>query len=235
MAKNSYIFKVARKRKLKRFNDLNTFPNVVQNYSYKSPVLEHLQKPLLNWQGTWKAAFFKNNNPLVVELACGKGDYTLALAQANGNKNFLGVDIKGNRIWKGASAALEKGILNAGFLRTKIELLPHFFAYDEIAEFWITFPDPFPKSENRRLTAPHFLEKYRRISAKNTRVHFKTDDAELMEYTLSIIEAQKLNIHSLSMDIDKDGLRSNELSILTFYEQQHLAKGRKIKYVCFEL
>lgn len=226
---------MARKEKLKRFQELNTFPNVVQNFNYKQPSLVYLNQEDLQWKGIWKDALFKNSNPLVLELACGKGDYTLALAKKYQDKNFLGIDIKGNRIWKGAKAALDEKITNAGFLRTKIELLPNFFSADEIAAFWITFPDPFPKSENRRLTAPHFLDKYRMVSKKGALVHFKTDDTDLMNYTLEVIRAQHLPIVSLSMDVDFDGIRTQELSIITFYERQHLANGRKIKYVCFQL
>lgn len=222
---------MARKSKLQRFAELNTFPNVVQNFDYKSPVLINHQGEQVDYRGRWVECFFGNKNPLVLELACGKGEYTLGLASMYPHKNFVGIDIKGNRIWRGAKTALEKGYPNVGFLRTRIELLPHFFEAHEVAEIWITFPDPQPKSPNRRLTAPHFLEKYRHIGIQPVRVHLKTDDADLYHYSVEVMSQLHAKILTASEDIDADGLRWGELSICTFYETQHLAAGKKIKYL----
>jgi tRNA (guanine-N7-)-methyltransferase len=226
---------MARKDKLKKFADVATFPNVVQNFSYKQPELKNHEGITVNLKGKWASAFFKNKNPLVLELACGKGDYTLGMARMYGKKNFLGIDIKGNRIWRGAKTALEENIHNAGFLRTRIELLDKFFAPSEVSEIWITFTDPFPKSPNRRLSSPLFLDLYRKICLPEALIHFKTDDTELFNYTVEIVQSQNLTILELSHDIDKEGKRRDELEILTFYEKQHLTKGRTIKYLKFLL
>jgi tRNA (guanine-N7-)-methyltransferase len=228
-------FFMGRKDKLLRFAELSTFPNVVQNFDFKNPALINHSKEQVDLKGNWAKEFFKNDNPVVLELACGKGDYTVGLARLFPEKNFIGVDIKGNRIWRGAKTALEEKITNAGFLRTKIELLTHFFAPDEVSEIWITFPDPQPKSPNRRLTAPHFLDKYRAVCQQNAIVHLKTDDPDLYQYSLEVATEQNLKILVAEYDIDSAGIRQNELAIQTFYETQHLANGKTIKYLQFVL
>jgi tRNA (guanine-N7-)-methyltransferase len=229
------FFHMPRKDKLKRFAELSTFPNVVQNFDYKSPALINHTKEYVDFKGKWATDFFKNNNPIVLELACGKGDYTVGLARMFPKKNFIGIDIKGNRIWRGAKTALEDGLNNARFLRTKIELLTHFFAPDEVSEIWITFPDPQPKSPNRRLTAPHFLDKYRALCVSGATLHLKTDDADMYQYSLEVATEQNLKILVAESDIDAKGMRSAKLAIQTYYETQHLAKGKTIKYLKFVL
>jgi tRNA (guanine-N7-)-methyltransferase len=224
---------MSRKSKLIRFAELNTFPNVLQNFDFKNPVLINHTKEVVDLKGKWATDFFKNNNVIVLELACGKGDYTIELARMFPEKNFIGIDIKGNRLWRGAKTALEENITNAGFLRTRIELLSCFFGPDEISEIWITFPDPQPKSPNRRLTAPHFLDKYRSVCRQGAIIHLKTDDSDLYEYTLQTVTEKGLKILVAEHDIDAAGVRTNELAIQTFYEQQHLASGKKIKYLKF--
>ena len=224
-----------RKEKLKRFNELSTFDNVIQNYDFKNPELKNAAGETLDLKGRWAAEFFKNNNPIILELACGKGDYTVGLARLFPQKNFIGIDIKGNRLWRGAKTALEENLSNVGFLRTKIELVTTFFAENEIDEIWITFPDPFPKSPNRRLTAPHFLDKYRSITKKEAIINFKTDDPDLFESSVEVVTAEQLPIIINEFDIDEAGIRKEELAIQTFYEKQHLAIGRKIKFLKFFL
>jgi len=226
---------MARKDKLKKFADVATFPNVMQNYHYKKPELKNHLYETLELKGNWSADFFKNHNPLILELACGKGDYTLGLARMFPDKNFLGLDVKGNRIWFGARTALEENLTNAGFLRTRIEQVQLFFAPAEVSEIWITFTDPFPKSPNRRLTAPVFLDKYRAICAPGAIIHLKTDDPDLYQFSLEVVQQQNLKILEAYDDIDAAGRRSNELNIKTYYEKKHLEKGRTIKYLKFLL
>lgn len=224
-----------RKDKLKRYAEMEAFPNVYRNLDYKNPKLVDYRNLPIELKGLWNKEVFKNSNPIVLELACGKADYTLGLAKIFENKNFIGVDIKGDRIWRGAKSAIENNFHHVAFLRTRIELLPEHFEANEIAEIWITFPDPFPKSENRRLTAPHFIEKYRTICKQNAVINLKTDDPDLYQYSLEVVNKERLKIITESNDIDADNLRNEMLSIKTFYEHQHLAKGRKIKYLRFEL
>lgn len=224
-----------RKEKLKRFAELATFDNVIQNYDFKNPELKNAAGETVALKGKWASNFFKNNNPIILELACGKGDYTVGLARMFPQKNFIGIDIKGNRLWRGAKTAIDENLTNVGFLRTKIELITTFFAENEIAEIWITFPDPFPKSPNRRLTAPHFLDKYRSIAKKEAIINFKTDDPDLYEYSVEVVKEQALPVIINELDIDAAGMRKNELAIQTFYEKQHLAIGRKIKFLQFFL
>lgn len=224
-----------RKEKLKRFAELATFDNVIQNYDFKNPELKNAQGEILDLKGKWGSNFFKNNNPIILELACGKGDYTVGLARMYPQKNFIGIDIKGNRLWRGAKTAIDENLTNVGFLRTKIELITTFFAENEIAEIWITFPDPFPKSPNRRLTAPHFLDKYRTIAKKEAIINFKTDDPDLFGYSVEVVKEQALPVIINELDIDAAGIRKEELAIQTFYEKQHLAIGRKIKFLQFFL
>lgn len=224
-----------RKDKLRRYAEMETFSNVYHNLDYKKPAITNYEHKTLPLKGNWNATVFNNYNSLVLELACGKADYTLGLAKLFPNKNFIGIDIKGDRIWRGAKTAIENNFQHVAFLRTKIELLPEHFAFGEVDEIWITFPDPFPKSENRRLTAPHFIEKYKLVCKSGSIINLKTDDPDLYEYSLAIVQQLQLPILLNSFDIDADGLRNNVLRIKTFYEHQHLAVGRKIKYLQFQL
>ncbi|OFX49396.1 MAG: tRNA (guanosine(46)-N7)-methyltransferase TrmB [Bacteroidetes bacterium GWC2_33_15] len=217
------------KRKLIRFAEMETFNHVVQ-----APFDEVFQKDY-KLKGNWNKDFFKNNNPIILELGCGKGEYTVGLARQNTEINFIGVDIKGARMWRGAKTAIESGMKNVGFLRTRIDLINSFFAESEISEIWITFPDPQPKKQFKRLTSTRFLGYYQKLIVQNGIIHLKTDSAELYAYTQKLVELNKLEI-----DICTDNLYNSEivdpvLSIKTFYEQQFLMKGKPITYIKFKL
>lgn len=189
-------------------------------------------------KGQWAEKHFKNNHPTTLELACGGGEYTVSLARTFPERNFIGVDVKGNRLWKGAKTALEEGLHNAAFLRTRIEIIDHFFAPGEIAEIWITFPDPFPRSSkvNRRLTSAFFLEKYRHILQAGGLVHLKHDDPDFYQFTLETIAEDPRNQLILkNEDIYASDLPFPELGIQTLYESFHLAAGKTIKYVRFRI
>ncbi len=218
------------KRKLQHFAELDTFANVIQSPMY-SEVYEHPMK------GKWNEEFFGKSQPLVLELGCGKGEYTVNLAQRYGEKNFLGIDIKGNRIWRGSKTALELGLKNAGFLRIQIERIEHFFAKDEVSEIWITFPDPQPKykTERKRLTSPAFLDRYRKLLKPGGVVHLKTDSQFLHAYTLEVLKEQGIHINLFSNDIYKDFPGDEALQIKTHYEQLFLRQGMPITYINFTL
>ncbi|HMG16326.1 MAG TPA: tRNA (guanosine(46)-N7)-methyltransferase TrmB [Saprospiraceae bacterium] len=227
---------MTRRNKLEKFVELLSFPNVYESPDFHNPSLIGLHGEPVELKGKWNSQHFKNNNPIVLELACGRGEYTLALAQMFPEKNFIGLDIKGARIHQGAEIALERQIENAAFLRTKIELIEHFFSEAEIHEIWITFPDPFLKESksNKRLTSPLFLDKYRKILDKDSIIHLKTDDQKLYDYTLEIINMDakaKLLYHD--QDIYNSALPIEELGINTYYEIKHLGENKTIKYIKF--
>lgn len=229
---------MSRRNKLLKFAEILAFPNVFEvlgEYS-NNPSLSGERGEPVEMKGKWNENFFKNDNPITLELACGKGDYTLGLARMYPDRNFIGVDIKGNRIWRGAKTALEEKLDNVAFLRTRIEQIDHFFAQDEVSEIWITFPDPFLNKESRRLTALPFLKLYKRFLQKDGIVHLKTDSAELFEYTVeeSLPNQDLFEMLYQNSDIYKDELILKELELKTFYEKQHLANGKKITYVQFK-
>lgn len=186
-------------------------------------------------KGKWKSGFFKNNHPIVLELACGKGDYTHGMASLFPEKNYIGMDIKGNRLWTGARITAEKGLKNVAFIRDHIDRLEDYFEPGEVSEIWITFPDPFPKKSDyrRRLTAPKFLDVYRKVLPKGGIVNLKTDSDLLFEYTLEVIEEQKLPVLDLHRDIYTEGVTHKTFDIQTYYEKMHLKDKRTIKYVRF--
>ncbi len=226
------------KNKLKKFGDLLTFPNVYENYDPKFPKLLLDKDTEVDMKGQWLSSHFNNQYPLVLELACGRGEYTVALAEAYPNKNFIGVDVKGARIWKGATYALENQLNNAAFLRTRIEQITLFFAENEVDEIWITFPDPFLREskENRRLTSAKFLDRYQKIIKPGAIIHLKTDDPTLYEFTLNTLQQYKgATLLYTKDDIYQDALDFPELAYKTYYEKSHLAIGRKIKYVKFKI
>ena len=227
---------MGRKNKLRKFKELLAFPNVVENYDIKNPSLIINEGEIIDLRGKWKSDFFKNNNPLVLELACGRGEYSIQLARKFSDQNFLGVDIKGARIWQGAKMALEENLINVGFLRTRIEQIDLFLNPLEVDEMWITFPDPFLKKENRRLTSNAFLNRYKKILAKNNTIHLKTDDPTLYEFSMEVLgDRDDVTINYHHNDIYSEPLIIPELEFKTYYEAQHLAKGRKIKYISFQL
>jgi len=211
------------KDKLRRFAEVETFANVLQ--------LEE-GKPL---KGQWSKVHFKNNNPVVLELACGKGEYTVNLAQLFPGKNFIGVDYKGNRIWRGAKTALEEGVDNVAFLRIQIENLLDYFAKGEIDEIWITFPDPQPQlsREKKRLTSPRFLEKYIEVLKPGGYVNLKTDNDGLYAYTAEKIQELKLKEHVNTADLYNSEFADEVLSIKTYYEKKYLADNKNINYLKF--
>ncbi len=229
---------MSRRNKLQKFAEVLSFPNVYENFDASNPALAGENGVPVDLKGKWKEAHFKNNQPLTLELACGKGDYAIGLAQRFPERNFIGVDIKGARIWRGAKTALEAGLHNVAFLRTRIEQLSLFFDGNEVDEIWITFPDPFLRKgkENRRLTSANFLNQYPKLLKKGGLVHLKTDDPTLYEYTLEVLAEQK-NYTLLYHDDDiyAKPLPMPELEIKTFYEKQHLAAGKTIKYIRFRL
>lgn len=187
-------------------------------------------------RGQWNEALFANNNPIVLELGCGKGEYTVGLARRFPNKNFIGIDIKGARMWTGAKQANQENLTNAAFLRTSIELLPHFFAPGEVSEIWITFPDPQMKKERKRLTGTRFLQLYRQVTLPGATIHLKTDSPFLYTYTHNLVEQNGLRPIADTDDLyHTPGILSDILEIRTHYEQQWLQRGLTIKYISFVL
>jgi tRNA (guanine-N7-)-methyltransferase len=209
-------------KKLQRFAELNKFQNV-------------LQFPQ-NISGEWKV-FFHNDHPLVLELACGKGEYTLGLAQLYPDKNFLGIDVKGNRLWVGARKALQLGLKNAGFLRIEIEGIANYFSQDEVDEIWITFPDPQLRDSKakKRLTHPRFLRLYHSITKPGAKIHLKTDSPDLYQFTQTVIKLYNCTVHVFSENLYGGQPISAELEIKTHYEQLDIAGSKKIYYCCFSL
>lgn len=224
---------MSRKKKLKRFAEIDQFSNVLALVQ-RGPQVEPLNK-----RGLWNKEVFKNLNPIVLELGCGKGEYTVGLAQKYKNKNFIGADLKGNRIWVGAKKALDDKIDNAAFLRTRIENIQLAFGADEVSEIWITFPDPQPQKprERKRLTHPRFLEKYKQILKPGGIIHLKTDSKPLYDYTLEVIQEQKLNLLSNTDNLyaSNDPRFEDAASIHTHYEGIFKAKGFNICYLTFTL
>jgi len=226
------------KNKLKKFSDIRSLPNVFENFNPDDVYLTNGENEKLEMKGKWRTDFFKNDNPLVLELACGRGEYSNGLAEMYPDKNFLGLDIKGARIWKGAHQAIEKGLDNVAFLRTRIELITDYLDQDEVDEIWIIFPDPFLKNSksNRRLTSSAFLNRYRQILKREGLVHLKTDSPPLYEFTLdTIAQDEKCKINYQNDNIYASELVYKELIIKTYYEESHLKDGRLIKYVQYTI
>lgn len=211
------------KDKLRRFAEVSTFSNVVQLDAGKP------------FKGKWASEFFKNDNPLVLELACGKGEYTVNLGRIFPQKNFIGIDYKGNRIWRGAKTALEDGVSNVGFLRIQIETILDYFGEAEIDEIWITFPDPQPQisREKKRLTSPRFLEKYKQILKHEAPINLKTDNDNLHAYTSEKIEEFGLKLHVKTEDLYNSEHVDEVLSIKTYYEKKYLQDNKNINYLKF--
>lgn len=220
------------KNKLQKFKENLTFPHVIQ------PSREELLQGF-QWKGRW-SEFFQNSNPIVLELGCGKGEYTIALARRHSEKNFIGIDIKGSRFYTGAKIAAEEGLKNAAFLRMQIELLPFAFGEKEVEEIWITFPDPQIKFRRakHRLTHPEFLRKYKQVLKPDGIIHLKTDSEFLHGYTNGVLYCEGHEVLFSHHDIYHPGLQLEDniiREVQTFYEKDFLAQGKAITYLKFRL
>ncbi len=220
------------KNKLKRFKENETFSNLFQ------PSRDILLADQFEMKGRWNKDYFKNNNPIVLELGCGKGEYTLALSERYPDKNFIGIDIKGARIWRGAKTALQEQRNNVAFIRMQIELIENAFASCEVSEIWITFPDPQIKYKRtkHRLTNPEFLKRYKHILKANGLLHLKTDSEFLHGYTIGLLQGLGHEILMAHHDIYVNAEAPKEVvEVQTFYEKQFLQQGKAITYLKFRL
>ncbi len=219
------------KNKQEKFAELDALSNTLQ-YPYQA-LAAGKEFP---YRGQWGEAVFGNDYPIVLELGCGKGEYTVEMARRHPRVNFVGVDLKGNRIWTGATTADREGLDNVRFLRTQIELLGTFFADDEVSEIWLTFPDPQMKKVRKRLTSIHFLGEYQRILTEGGLLHLKTDSGFLYTYTQAIARANHQTILRDIRDVYADPSAQPLLrEVQTYYEQQWLSRGMTIKYLCIRL
>ncbi len=218
--------------KQEKFIEFDTFKNCFTLF------FENISKGFF-LKGIWHSDYFKNTNPIVLELGCGKGEYTIGLSENNYSKNYIGIDIKGNRIWVGAKYAIKNNLNNVAFIRTRIDFIAHCFSENEIDEIWITFPDPQPQSTRKRsrLTNPLFLNRYKKILKKDGIIHLKTDSTSLYEYTLQVIEENKHLIIWQTNNLYQNcpDNRQELIQIKTYYEKLFTNKGENIKYICFTL
>ena len=217
------------KGKLAKFADMRTYPHVFE------PQGSFREDVPFEMRGCWNSSFFHNDGPIVLELGCGHGEYTVGLAGLFPDKNFIGVDIKGARMWSGAKQSHEASMKNVAFLRTNIELIDRFFAPGEISEIWLTFPDPQMKKVTKRLTSILFMERYRRILKSGGKIHLKTDSNFMYTYTCAMVDHNHLPVEFRTDDLYASGDADHILSIKTHYEQQWLERGKSIKYIVFEL
>ncbi len=221
------------KGKLAKFADMETYENVFQ---YPYSVVEHVP---FEMQGHWHEAYFHNDNPIVLELGCGKGEYTVGLAKLYPHINFIGVDIKGARMWTGATQAIKEGLKNVAFLRTNIEIIDRFFAPDEVQEIWLTFSDPQMKNPRKRLTSTYFMNRYRRFLIDGGIIHLKTDSNFLFTYTTYMVEKNRLPLVLRTNDLYSENSENSEYSeaasIQTYYEQMWIDRGLNIRYMKFHL
>ena len=224
------------KGKLAKFADMETYENVFQ---YPFSVVEHVP---FDMKGKWHEQYFKNQNPIVLELGCGKGEYTVELAKLYPQMNFIGVDIKGARMWTGATQALNEGLKNVAFLRTNIEIIDRFFADDEVQEIWLTFSDPQMKNPRKRLTSTYFMERYRKFLVDGGIIHLKTDSNFLFTYTTYMVEHNHLPVLARTEDLYGNliphstfNIPQELLKIQTYYESMWIARGLNIKYMKWQL
>jgi len=219
------------KDKLKKWAEIESFQHVIQ------PEFDEIFRKNYILKGNWSKNQFQNQNPIVLELGCGKGEYTIGLAKNFPDKNFIGVDIKGARIWRGAKTAREESLSNVCFLRTRIEFIESFFGKNEIEEIWLTFPDPQIKKNRlkKRLSGARFLNSYRTFLKQDGSIHLKTDNLELHQYTLALLEHNKLPVLYATSDLYAGVLPNDFLSTKTYYEEKFLNQGVKITYLRFSL
>ena len=221
------------KGKLAKFADMETYENVFQ---YPFSVVEHVP---FEMNGHWREQYFHNDHPIVLELGCGKGEYTVELAKLYPDTNFIGVDIKGARMWTGATQALHEGLKNVAFLRTNIEIIERFFAEDEVQEIWLTFSDPQMKNPRKRLTSTYFMERYRKFLVDGGIIHLKTDSNFLFTYTTYMVEHNHLPVLLSTRDLYSENSENSEYSeaasIQTYYESMWIARGLNIKYMKWRL
>jgi tRNA (guanine-N7-)-methyltransferase len=214
------------KNKLQRFAENETFDNLFQHNHFNARTEPFLLK------GKWHSDYFKNNHPIVLELGCGRWEYTIGMAQRFPDKSFIGIDRKGARIWRGCKDGIEQNLKNVAFLRVKIEDIEYYFAQNEVHEIWVTFPDPQPRKERRRLISPNFISKYRMILDPTGIVHLKTDSRELYEYVTETAPTEQWNIVENIANIYESGAPSILTEIQTFYEKKWLLEGKVISYIC---
>ncbi|MDR1865613.1 MAG: tRNA (guanosine(46)-N7)-methyltransferase TrmB [Bacteroidales bacterium] len=219
------------KNKLKRFADMSLYPNVLE------PAFEEVFRSNFRSRGRWADDIFANRRPITLELGCGKGEYTVALASRYPERNFVGIDVKGARMWVGATEALQRHLANVVFLRIRIEFLLSCFAPGEVSEIWITFPDPQPQQSraNKRLTSARFLNAYRQILPPGGIIHLKTDSQSLFEYTCRVVELNRLPVLTCTDDLYRSGVTGHAVSVQTHYEKLFAAKGFSIKYLKFAI
>lgn len=217
------------KNKLAKFADMAEYEHV---FEYPYSVADNKE---FEMKGKWNKEVFKNNNPIVLELGCGRGEYTVGLAKMFPEKNFIGIDIKGARMWSGATQAKQEGLKNVAFLRTNIEIIELFFGKDEVREIWITFADPQMKKATKRLTSTYFINRYRKFLQQEGIIHLKTDSNFLFTYTKYMAEKNDTPVLFITEDLYGEGLNDKILDIKTYYEQQWLDRGLKIKYIKMKL
>lgn len=216
------------KKKLVHFTENLTFPHLFQPRY-------HELLPEFRMRSRWGRDFFENEHPIILELGCGKGEYTVGLGKKYPDRNFIGIDIKGARLWRGCKTVAEDGMKNVAFIRTHANNLPLLFAPGEVAEIWITFPDPQPKHERKRLTSPGFIERYRKVIAPGGIVHLKTDDLPFFEYTAEMIANLGLQVQWKTEDLYASGSVHDVAGVQTYYEKIWLTHGKKICYLRFSL
>lgn len=217
------------KNKLAKFEDMRNYPHV---FEYPFSVVDNVPFAM---KGHWNRDFFHNNHPIALELGCGRGEYTVGLARMFPDKNFIGVDIKGSRMWSGATDALQEGLKNVAFLRTNIEIIDRFFGEGEVSEIWLTFSDPQMKKVTKRLTSTYFMNRYRRFLMPDGLIHLKTDSNFMFTYTRYMVEKNRFQVEFQTEDLYHSGLVDKILGIQTYYEQQWLDRGLTIKYMKFRL
>jgi tRNA (guanine-N7-)-methyltransferase len=218
------------KNKLAKFAEMDQFSHVFQVQSRSLKESDNYEL-----KGKWNELVFKNNHPIVLELGCGKGEYTVGLGDLYPEKNFIGIDIKGARMWSGAKQSFEKGMKNVAFLRTNIEMLSHFFGTDEISEIWLTFPDPQMKKVTKRLTATNFMKMYGQFVVTGGKIHLKTDSNFLFTYTRELVNLNGFPVVLSTENLYDSNIQDSILNIKTYYEQQWLGRGLTIKYIQFLL